>query len=78
MVTLMKIDWSNCPDVESKPDVMSGVPVVRGTRIPVEAVLVNAADYTPDQIVAEIYPTLPVARARRIISFAKLHEPAPG
>jgi hypothetical protein len=34
------IDWSRCPDVESKPDVMSGAFVVRGTcplqRVPVD------------------------------------------
>ena len=78
MMSLMKIDWSQSPDVECKPDVMSGVPVVVGTRIPVEAVLVNAADFTAEQIVAEIYPSLPVDRARRIISFAKLHAPVAG
>jgi uncharacterized protein (DUF433 family) len=68
----MRIDWSQCSDVETKPDVMSGAPVVRGTRIPAQAVIDNADDgYTAEQIVKEIYPSLPLEPARRIIAFAK-------
>ena len=66
------IDWSKCEDVERVPGKVSGTWVVRGTRIPVQAVLDNAADgFTPEQIAAEIYPTLPVDRARRVIAFAR-------
>jgi hypothetical protein len=36
------IDWSRCPDVESVPDRCSGAWVVKGTRIPVQAILDNA------------------------------------
>jgi uncharacterized protein (DUF433 family) len=49
------MDWKHCPDVESKPDVMSGAFVVKGTRVPVSAVLDNAEDgYTAEQIAADI------------------------
>jgi uncharacterized protein (DUF433 family) len=66
------IDWSRCADVESKPDVMSGQPVVRGTRVLAEAVIDNAEDgYTAEEIVAEIYPSLSVEPARRVIAFAR-------
>jgi len=66
------IDWSHCPDAESKPDVMSGALVVRGTRVPVQAVLDNASDgYTAEQIAAEIYDGLPVEPTRRVIAFAR-------
>jgi uncharacterized protein (DUF433 family) len=72
MVSPMKIDWSQCPDVESVPDRMSGVWVVKGTRVQAQAVLDNAADgYTAEQIVSEIYPSLPLEPARRIIAFAR-------
>jgi uncharacterized protein (DUF433 family) len=68
----MKIDWKQCPDVEAKPDVMSGVPVIRGTRIPVQAVVDNADDgYTPERIAVEIYEGLPIEPARRVIEFAR-------
>ena len=66
------IDWSKCPDVERRTDVMSGQWVVRGTRIPAQAVLDNADDgFTPEQIAAEIYDGLPVEPARRVIAFAR-------
>jgi len=68
----MKPDWSQSPDVESRPDIMSGAPVVRGTRIPVQALIDNAADgYSAEEIVKGIYPSLPLELAKRIIAFAK-------
>jgi uncharacterized protein (DUF433 family) len=68
----MTIDWTLCPDVETRPGVMAGTPVVRGTRVPVQAVLDNAADgYTAEQIAGEIYHGLPVEPARRVIDFAR-------
>lgn len=67
------LDWTKCLDVESNPDVMSGAFVVRGTRVPAQAVVDNAEDgYTPDQIVAEIFPSLPVELTRRVIAFAQI------
>jgi uncharacterized protein (DUF433 family) len=73
------IDWSQCPDVESNPEIMSGAFVVRGTRVLADAVMDNAEDgYSAEQMVAEIYPTLPLERARRIIAFAmQAHAPHP-
>jgi uncharacterized protein (DUF433 family) len=68
----MKIDWKLCPDVETKSDVMSGAPVVRGTRVTAQAVIDNFDDgYTAEQIVAEIYPSLPVEPTRRVIAYAR-------
>jgi len=66
------IDWTDCPDVEHIPGKVSGQLIVKGTRIPVQAVLDNAEDgNTAEQIAAEIYDGLPVDRARRIIAFAR-------
>jgi uncharacterized protein (DUF433 family) len=66
------IDWSQCAEVESRPDIMSGAVVVRGTRVLAEAVIDNADDgYSAEQIVADIYPSLPVDLARRVIAFAR-------
>ena len=68
------VNWTLCPDVESKPDVMSGAPVVRGTRVLAQAVIDNAEDgYTAEEIVKDIYPSLPLEPARRIIAFAMEH-----
>ena len=67
------MDWSRCPDVESKPDVVSGAWVVKGTRVQADGLVENAEDgFTPEEIATEIYPTVTVAAARRIIAFARL------
>lgn len=67
------MDWSKCEDVERIPGKVSGALLVKGTRIPVQAVLDNADDFTPEQMAAEIYEGLPVDRARRIIAYARQH-----
>jgi len=36
-----KIDWSECTLVEIKPGVQSGAPVLRGTRMPANAIVDN-------------------------------------
>ncbi len=41
MVTKEIIDWSECPLVKVKPEVQSGAPVLRGTRMPVNAIVDN-------------------------------------
>lgn len=73
------IDWSQCSDVERVPGRVSGAWVIRGTRVPVQAVIDNADDgFTAEQIAAEIYHGLPVEPARRVIEFAKrAHAPHP-
>lgn len=35
------INWSNCPLVEIDPSRVSGRPVVKGTRMPVEDIIAN-------------------------------------
>jgi uncharacterized protein (DUF433 family) len=71
------MDWSKCEDVEIIPGKVSGALLVKGTRIPVQAVLDNADDFTPEEMAHEIYEGLPVDRARRIIAFARQHSPQP-
>jgi uncharacterized protein (DUF433 family) len=75
----MKIDWKLCPDLETRPDTVSGAPLARGARVPAQAVIDNADDgYTAEQIVADIYPSLPVEPTRRVIEFARRsHASAP-
>ena len=69
------VDWSKCSDVESRPDILSGAWVVKGTRVPAAFVIANAEDgYTPEQISTGIYPGVPVSRARRLIQFARQYE----
>ena len=70
-----QIDWSQCPLVEVNPRVQSGAPVLRGTRIPVHAIVDNF-DYGLS--VAEISEQfeVPQDRIQAILTYAKSHRVA--
>jgi uncharacterized protein (DUF433 family) len=67
-----KIDWSECPLVEVEPEVQSGAPVLRGMRMPADAIVDNF-DYGVS--VAEIAEQfeLPTDRVEAILAYAKSH-----
>jgi len=67
-----KIDWSECSLVEIKPDVQSGAPVLRGTRMPVSAIVDN---YDYGVSVAEIAEQfeIPPERVEAIVTYAQSH-----
>jgi uncharacterized protein (DUF433 family) len=48
---MTRIDWSQCPQLESVPGKVSGTWVFRGTRVPVSAIMENLKDLNVDQIV---------------------------
>ena len=75
MAVQEKIDWSECSLVEVKPGVQSGAPVLRGTRMPVKAIVDNF-DY--GMSVAEIAEQfeLPPDRVQAIVTYAKSHRVA--
>ncbi len=70
-----KIDWSQCPLVEVSPRVQSGAPVLRGTRMPVGAIVDNF-DYGLS--VAEISEQfeVPPDRVQAILAYAQSHRVA--
>jgi uncharacterized protein (DUF433 family) len=70
-----KIDWSECPLVEIKLEVQSGAPVLRGTRMPVSAIVDNF-DYGLS--VAEIAEQFEISpeRVEAIVTYAKSHRVA--
>jgi len=64
-----RIDWSDCPLVESKPNVQSGAPVLRGTRLPVDAIVGNY-DYGLEAAeIAEQFET-PIELVEQILAYA--------
>jgi uncharacterized protein (DUF433 family) len=75
MPTAEQIDWSRCPLVEVNPNVQSGAPVLRGTRMPVSAIVDNF-DYGLS--VAEISEQfeIPQDRVQAILTYAKSHRVA--
>jgi uncharacterized protein (DUF433 family) len=75
VATNEQIDWSECPLIEIKPGVQSGAPVLRGTRMPANAIVDNF-DYGLS--VAEIAEQfeLPTDSVEAIVTYAKSHRVA--
>ena len=73
-----EIDWTDYTNVERIPGKVSGHPIVKGTRILADGVVVNAESrISPAELTNEHFPGLGVERARRIIAFARQHAPHP-
>jgi uncharacterized protein (DUF433 family) len=67
-----KVDWSDCPLVEVKSGVVSGVPVLRGTRLPVSSIIDNF-DYGVSVVeIAEQFE-VPLESIEAILNYAKSH-----
>jgi len=63
-----KIDWSLCTIVEMVPGRLSGAPVVKDTRLPVDAILTNYDAGLEPEEVAAIFDVA-VADVRTILAF---------
>ena len=70
-----QIDWSECPLVETKQGVQSGAPVLRGTRMPVSAIVDNFDYGVSVPEIAEQFE-LPSDRIEAIVAYAQSHRVA--
>lgn len=75
MDTQDQIDWSECPLVEMKQGVQSGAPVLRGTRMPVGAIVDNFDYGVSVAEIAEQFEVLP-DRVEAIVAYAQSHRVA--
>ena len=75
MATKDNIDWADCPFVEVKPGVQSGAPVLRGTRMPVHAIVDNFNYGVSVAEIAEQFE-VPPDRIEAILAYAKSHRVA--
>jgi uncharacterized protein (DUF433 family) len=75
MAGMEKVDWSECPLVEVKPGVQSGAPVLRGTRMPVSAIVENYDYGVSVEEIAEQFE-IPPDRIKAILAYAKCHRVA--
>jgi uncharacterized protein (DUF433 family) len=66
------IDWSQCPFVEVNPKVQSGAPVLRGTRLPVSAIVDNF-DFglSPEEIAEQFQVSMD--RVQEILTYLAGH-----
>ena len=70
-----RIDWSECSLVESKAGVQGGAPVLRGTRMPVNAIVDNF-DYGVSVTEISEQFEVPQDRVEAILNYAKSHRVA--
>ena len=75
MATQDKVDWSECPLVEVRPGVHSGAPVLRGTRMPANAIVDNFDYGVSISEIAEQFE-LPPDRVEAIVTYAQSHRVA--
>jgi uncharacterized protein (DUF433 family) len=71
------LDWSDCPLVEIIPGKVSGAPLLRNTRLPVEAITGNYDAFrdeglSPEAAIAETmdcYPEVSLADIKAILQY---------
>jgi uncharacterized protein (DUF433 family) len=56
--------------IEMNPDVMLGKPVIRGTRIPVELILLRLSEGATEGDLLAVYPRLAEADIRAALAYA--------
>ncbi|HVN17430.1 MAG TPA: DUF433 domain-containing protein [Dongiaceae bacterium] len=72
MAAIVQVDWSNCPLVEVDPEIQSGAPVLRGTRLPVSAIVDNAEYGVSIPEISEQFE-VPQAQIEAILTYANGH-----
>lgn len=71
------MNWLECEEIEAVPGKMGGRPVVKGTRIEPDVILIDEEfGRTPEQT-HESYPTLSLDTILRIRAFAHGHQLVP-
>ncbi len=67
------MNWLDCERVEVVPGKVSGVPLIKGTRVPVDTIIENR-DLDPDEIADQF--SLSVADVCAVLAFWQLHQRA--
>ena len=68
------MDWSNCAAVETEPEKVSGAPVIKGSRVRPEDLIINRAE--GEAWLSENF-SLPLKTVREVLSFYDRHKPTP-
>lgn len=73
--SIERTDWTDCPLVEVIPGKVSGAPLLKGTRMPVDVVVENYQDGLPAEEIAEVFE-LPADSVRELLAYAMQHNPS--
>jgi uncharacterized protein (DUF433 family) len=63
------IDWSRCEVVEVIPGKVSGVPILKGTRVQADSIVENYEGGSPVEEISENF-NIPEATIRELLTFA--------
>jgi len=69
------IDWSDCPLVEVNPEKVSGVPILKGTRMQADSVVENYEDGSSVDEIADNFD-IPQSTIRELLAYAALQDPS--
>ena len=64
------MDWSDCADVERDVEKLCGAWLVKGSRVPVQAIIDNARDGFSPEAIAEMFEGVSLDRVRGVLGFA--------
>jgi len=68
------IDWSECDLVEVNPVKVSGVPILKHTRVQADSIVENYMTGSPVEEIADNFRIDPEI-IRQVLAFAKLQQP---
>jgi uncharacterized protein (DUF433 family) len=66
------MDWLDCDIIETVPGKLSGAPVIRGTRVRPEDVVINLDELSPEEIADDF--DLRVEDVREVADFWRAHQ----
>ncbi len=65
------MDWSGCDLVEVVPGKHSGDPLIKGTRLPADVILINFKGGSSLEEIAENYPSASMEIIKALIAYAQ-------
>ena len=65
------MDWSGCDLVEVIPGKVSGAPLLKGTRLPVDAIISNYEAGSSIEEIAENYPSASISVIKTLLAYAE-------
>jgi len=69
------MDWSDCALVEVNPQKVSGVPILKGTRVQADSIVENYTDGSPVEEIADNFD-IPEQTIRALLAYAAQKNPA--
>ena len=69
--------WADCALVQQAPDILSGRPVIRGTRVLAESIVEDADAGSPMSELRENYPAVPEETIAAVLKYARSQKRQP-